>query len=174
MAVLSMAIVVPALFWPVLVLEISCGRTGDYLWFKRVAPGQQFSLEFIHSVTLRPVKETYRVEPDATISIVEMEFDSSGPNLPAGPEGSTRWIIEKDRFRVVDYDVRLPEIALAVGQVVANHKLVLNRYNLSLVDIAGPGSYIKIAVRRRASADFLAREVSVWLHSKRKKSINGN
>ncbi|MFZ5648005.1 MAG: DUF1850 domain-containing protein [Bacillota bacterium] len=153
--------------YPLTVLEVVRGRTGEILYQCPVQVGEEFKLTFIHSVTLRPVEETYRVTSDHKIAIVEMVFDDSGPNLPAYPEGSTRWIIEKNRWRVVGYDTLLEEISLLVAQHVADHTLLVGGRKVSLVKTAGPGQYVRIRAARISLIGFVWRGGSTWLNRNR-------
>lgn len=153
--------------YPLTVLEVVRGRTGEILYQCPARIGEEFKLTFIHSVTLRPVEETYRVAPDRKLAIVEMVFDDNGPNLPAYPEGSTRWIIEKNRWRVVDYDTLLEEIPLLVAEYVADHTLVVGGRKVSLVKTAGPGQYVKIRAVRTSLIAFVWRGGSACLNRNR-------
>lgn len=153
--------------YPMTVLEVVRGRTGEILYYCPVQVGEEFKLTFIHSVTLRPVEETYRVTPEHKISIVEMVFDDSGPNLPAFPEGNTRWIMEKNRWRVVDYDTFLEEISLLVAQYVADHTLLVGGRKVSLVKAAGPGQHVKIRAVRTSLIGFVWKGGSTWLNRNR-------
>lgn len=162
-----LALVILASAYPLTVLEVARGRTGEVLYQYPVRVGEEFKLIFIHSVTLRLVEETYRVTPDRKLAIVEMVFDDNGPNLPAYPEGATRWIIEENRWRVVDYDILLQEIPLLVAKYVANHTLVINGHKVSLVKVAGPGQDVKIRATRISLIEYVWRGCSTWLNRNR-------
>lgn len=166
LAVLALTVLVAGVF-PVYVLEVLGGRSGRMYYQRRVVPGEQFSLVFIHSVTRRPVVEIYRINADNTLSIVEMDFDTNGPNLPAHPEGTTKWIIEPHRFRVVNYHTRLWEIPLFIGQVIANHRLVFGRQTVWLAKVAAPGADVKIRAARTSLLGFAWREgLMLWPYRK--------
>ncbi|MFZ5687895.1 MAG: DUF1850 domain-containing protein [Bacillota bacterium] len=148
-------------------LEVARGRTGEVLYRYPVRRGEEFKLIFTHSVTLRQIEEIYRVTADRQIAIKEMVFDEPGPNLPASPEGNTKWIFEKDHWRVVDYDTVLPEIPLLVAQQVADHRLKIGGKIVSLVQLAGPGQDIKIRAARVSIAEFAWKGGFAWLNPKK-------
>lgn len=153
--------------FPLTVLEVARGRTGEVLFRYPVRRGEEFKLTFIHSITLRRIEEIYQVTPDRQIAIKEMVFDEPGPNLPAFPEGNTRWIFENDRWRVIDYDMVLPEIPLLVAQEVADHRLKIGDKTVSLVQLAGPGQNIKIRVIRVSIAELAWKRGFAWLSPKK-------
>ncbi|WP_084413563.1 DUF1850 domain-containing protein [Desulfovirgula thermocuniculi] len=167
-AILAGFLVVQGSAFKITALEIVHGRSGALLYRQTVQPGEKFHLVFTHSVSRQQVVEIYEIRPDGRLAVVEMDFDTNGPNLPAGPEGTTRWIIEKNRFRVTGYELTLEEISLFVGQVVANHRLIIGNKEVSLQEVAGPGEYVKIKAACSPLAEHVWKEAQLWLYRKLK------
>ena len=82
-------------------LLIIDAKTGDTLLSFGVKDRDTFEISFIHSVSLSPVYEYYRIE-DKSIILYETDFSYSSAGLPTETEGEERLIIEKDKFRLVN------------------------------------------------------------------------
>ena len=146
------------------VLEVA-DMDRERIVFRRVIPvGETFSMVHTHSITKRPVRETFRVTKDRRIAIVEMEFDHFGANLPVRPEkdgrGMTEFLIRNGKY-IVRYDETVyPALDLRVGQVIAHHRLKFeDGTTADLVRLAGGGTYVQI---RAAPLFSLIEEVLPW------------
>jgi hypothetical protein len=137
---------VALLLCPVQALTVRPGRGGSLRWAVPVRAGATFTLTWIHTVSRRPVAETYRVASDGQLHLDEMVFDHPGANLPAGPEGGTTWRIERDRWVVTGYDLALPALHLGVGPY--GHWLRVGCREWDLVAGIGPDRSIKLQVER--------------------------
>ena len=64
-----------------------------------ILPNRTFSLSFLHSATLTPVKSHYRIEKDKIIHIGE-EFETHGYGLPSSKDesGIISWTKRNDKF----------------------------------------------------------------------------
>ncbi|QSB15655.1 DUF1850 domain-containing protein [Natronosporangium hydrolyticum] len=116
-----------------------------------VVAGETFQLRHTHSVTRRPVVETFSITGAAGIGLEELWFDEFGPNLPAGPEqiGSvtTTFHRESDGFRVEHHGRLLPTVPLRVGSASVDHVLTfLDGADLRLLEIARAGAYVELRV----------------------------
>ena len=144
--VVFLAIVV---FFPVHVLEVIDTEQENRVLYQSVSkPLDQFSVRWIHSVSKQPVIETYQIHEDLRIGILEMIFNENGPNLPAGPEGGTKWEIKDGYFRVYNYDLVFERVPVRIGQVVADHTLIYREIELPLRDLSRPGGFVYIQVRK--------------------------
>lgn len=137
----------------------------EHIVFRRLIPvGETFSMIHTHSITKRPVRETFRVTKDRRIAIVEMEFDHFGANLPVRPEkdgsGMTEFLIRNGKY-IVRYDETIyPALDLRVGRVIAHHRLKFSDGTIAdLVRLAGGGTYVQI---RAVPLFSLLEEVLPW------------
>jgi len=71
-----------------------------------------FRIDYVHSVTLTPVDERYRVDGE-TIVQTEIRFLQHGPGLPTEADAGGTWRREGDRF-VVSAARRFDAIAMRV------------------------------------------------------------
>lgn len=164
-------ITIPLLFLflvPVDVLEVRVFETEQLVYQQRANVGDFFDIQWIHSVTLQPVVETYRLEAPGKIPIVKMVFDEFGPNLPAHPEFNQYWIIEDNKFTVMGYDLIFEKVPVTIGAVIADHTLVYNGIKTPLKDVYRPGGYVEIGFTQKKLAQFLIEEVEIWQKDQKK------
>jgi hypothetical protein len=131
-------------------LEVYDHGTKQIVHTRMVEPGEMFRMRHTHSVTRRPVFETFSVTAEG-IAMEELWFDDFGPNLPAGPEdiGGTRttFLIENGAFRVLHHGRLLPTVPLRVGSPSVEHVLTFaDGTRLRLLDVAAPAAYLELRV----------------------------
>lgn len=104
-------------------------RDGQVLYSYPIEPGEIITMDHVHSVHKRPVRELFSVNPHGELTLEEMIFDRMGANLPFGPEtinGVTTTFIEEDsRYRVVHHSRPLGVVELIVGGPGVNHTLTM-------------------------------------------------
>jgi hypothetical protein len=131
--------------------EVYAHGEGRAAFARDVAVGETFRLEHTHSVTRRPVVETFSVQDETTIAIEELWFDEPGPNLPAGPEpsgeGSTTFLREDGAFRVLHHGHAIGSLPLMVGSQDVDHQVVFeDGQRLRLLDVVRRGERVELAV----------------------------
>jgi hypothetical protein len=146
-------------FYQINVLQVFITDKGpnyDEVIFQEPVNNEQFfSVHWIHSVSLRPIIETYKIENNNQISIYEMIFDSFSANLPASPEYNTKWEYFDDHIRVTNYDVIFDAVPVVIGKVVADHTLYYKDKIVPLKDLYKPGGYVKIRVVKMSLLKYL-------------------
>lgn len=134
-------------FIPLHALEVrESGGTGRVVFLTRVAPGDTFTLSFIHSVEKSEVTDYFRIDDDHRIILYQTEFGSLNTGLPAVvSEGE---VFERtDRgFRLSNLRRVLPEIHLWVHRDYGG-TLAIGKSVVSLPDLAGNGLLL-ISTRR--------------------------
>ena len=71
------------LVYPVRLFTLS--RDGGILFYRLAKPGQRFQLSYLHSVALSDVGETFQIDPEYRIVLVETRFQGQGTGLPSHP-----------------------------------------------------------------------------------------
>lgn len=130
---------------PEMTLQVSGLKTGRVLWEQPVAPGEWFSIEFMHSVARTPVRETFVLKDDGRIALVETVYFSLGAGLPFEAHGEEQFTIGDGRMRITGFNRVFPEIILGVGRI-ARHTLIYRGKALPLARLAAPGTSLRIAV----------------------------
>ncbi|MCD6167956.1 MAG: DUF1850 domain-containing protein [Caldisericia bacterium] len=112
-------------------LLIVDAKTGKTLLSFNVEDKDTFEISFIHSVSLSPVYEYYRIE-DGDIVLYETDFSYSSAGLPTETEGEEKLIMEKDKFKLVNMNRPFKEINYGIVKEW-NFKLYIKgkEYNLS-------------------------------------------
>ncbi|MGI6225729.1 MAG: DUF1850 domain-containing protein [Peptococcales bacterium] len=151
---------------PVHILEVRVDGSEQLVYQQKAKLGDLFDVQWVHSVTLQPVIETYQIKAPGEIPIVKMVFDEFGPNLPAMPHYNQEWIIENGKFTVIGYELMFERVPVTIGAIVANHTLVYNGKNTELKKIYRPGGYVHIGVQKKSWGQFLMEEVKIWQKSK--------
>jgi hypothetical protein len=77
-----------------LYLVVSSSREGTDLYRFPARAGQEFALEYTHSVTKRQVRGTFALTGEKSIKPLTTSFDAFGPGLPY-LDNSVHYIIEK-------------------------------------------------------------------------------
>ena len=134
-------------FIPLHALEVrQSGGVGRVVFLTRVAPGDTFTLSFVHSVEKSEVTDHFRIDDDHRIILYQTEFGSLNTGLPAVvSEGE---VFERtDRgFRLSNLSRVLPEIQLWVHRDYGG-TLATSGTVVSLPTLAGNG-LLRISTRR--------------------------
>lgn len=150
------------------VLEVRVNGSEELVFQQKSNINDFFNITWIHSVTLQPVIETYKLEEPGKIPIVKMTFDEFGPNLPAHPEFNQYWVIEDGKFNVLGYERVFDRVPVTIGAVIADHRLTYNNKTTYLKDIYKPGGFVHIGLQRKCLYQFLKEEVGIWIKNKMK------
>lgn len=156
---------------PMLVLEVRVNSTEELVYQQEAKIGDIFDIHWIHSVTLRPVTETYKFEALGKIPIIKMTFDEFGPNLPAHPESDQYWIIEDGKFNVLGYEIVFERVPVTIGAVVSDHSLIYDGKITYLKEVYRPGGYVHIGLQKKPLGRFIIEEVKIWQKRIEKKTF---
>jgi hypothetical protein len=132
------------------VLQLTDHGRGEVVFERPVDEGELFRLEHAHSVTGRPVIETFSIR-EATIALEELWFDEFGPNLPAGPERigdrTTTMLRDGGGYRVLHHGHPIGAVPLRVGSEAVDHTVrFADGERLRLLDVAPVGAYVEFNV----------------------------
>jgi hypothetical protein len=84
--------------YPLRVLSL---ETQDRILTRRIVrPGDTFQLGYLHSVAKSDVWDTFQIDSQGQILLVESRFQGQAYGLPGGPEGKEQWTREGDWFRI--------------------------------------------------------------------------
>ncbi len=142
------ALVLAAAAWiPLHALEVrGSGGSGDVVFMKRVAPGDTFSLSFVHSVEKSDVTDYFRIDVGYRIILYQTEFGSLNTGLPAVVSEGEVFERTVRGFRLSGLRRVLPEIHLQVSAAWGGTLAVGGRV-ISLPALAGDGP-VRISVER--------------------------
>lgn len=132
-------------------LEVWDREAGRAVHTRAVAVGERFELRHTHSVTRRPVIETFSVAGPEGIAIEELWFDEFGPNLPAGPERigdtTTTFRHEPGGFRVLHHGRLLPTLPVLAGSPGVDHVVwFADGTRVRLLDLVRPAAPVELVI----------------------------
>jgi hypothetical protein len=143
-------------FIPLHALEVrDSGGTGRVVFLKRVAPGDTFTLSFMHSVEKSEVTDYFRIDGEHRIILYQSEFSSLNTGLPAVVSGGEVFERTDRGFRLSNLDRVLPEILLWVHRDYGG-TLAIGGAVVSLPALAGNG-LLRISTRKVFAWELLYR-----------------
>jgi len=155
LAVAALALLA-ALCIPFHALEVTgAGGSGRALFAKRVAPGDTFSLSFVHSVEKSPVIDYFRIDGEYRIILYQTEFRSLNTGLPAVVSAGEVFERTDGGFRLSGLARVLPEIHLQVSAAYGG-TLAMKGEEVSLPALAGDGP-LRISIRKMFAWELASR-----------------
>lgn len=150
------------LCYPVTSLTVRSAKGWSLFWAVPATAGTDLCFTWIHSVSKRPVSETYTIDTDGSLRLLEMAFDHEGPNLPSSPEQGTTWQIDGNKVIVTGYDLRLERLNFGVSPL--GHRMAVGLREWDLVAGVGPDRLARVTVERIPLVLIVVAEVWQWRH----------
>ena len=145
-AVASAAVWLGASTLPVLIVrQVPDGRI---VFQSPVDQSSRFSLIYIHSIHRTPVEEFFIINGERQIVLDAMVFESYGVGMPTSLEGNETFRMADGKMRIENINQTLPAFDLRIGQVIADHKLILRGQEIPLSKLSKPGSAVRFEVGR--------------------------
>ncbi|MGH7320137.1 MAG: DUF1850 domain-containing protein [Candidatus Rokuibacteriota bacterium] len=135
-----------------LVLVVEGAPSARVIHREPVRPGARFVLSYVHSSEHVPVRGTFRIEPDRSLTVVATAFAGFGPGLPALQPGDA-WETHEGMFVQRDPGARLPELRLRVVPLTRHRLETPGGRHLDLSALMGAGGPVRIHVRPATVAE---------------------
>ncbi|MCR2805476.1 DUF1850 domain-containing protein [Paenibacillus soyae] len=130
------------------VLSIRQVSDGRIVFQSPVDEGSRFSLLYIHSIHRTPVEELFFINDKGQIVLDAMLFESYGVGMPTSLEGVETLRMDDGKMRIEGIGRTLHSFELRIGQVLADHRLLLRGDEIPLASLSKPGSAVRIEVGR--------------------------
>ncbi len=137
------------------VLVASNYKTGKQLKAWPIKEGQEFDIEYTHSVQLTPVIERYTVDEGNHILLKESYFHSYGAGLPATTP--YEFEITEDGFRIYDMNQVMDNLIYRTGAVKANHRIHIGQKTYFFLDFSEPREGIRFTAEKISLLSYLWR-----------------
>ncbi|MBH0156967.1 DUF1850 domain-containing protein [Fictibacillus sp. 5RED26] len=138
---LTIASIVP--FFKSVVIED--GKTGKSLAFFDAKQGSEFSIEYIHSIHKTPVREIYQVHNEEILQ-TEMRFQEFGVGMPSGADEGEVFAQKGENYILSNMKRTFPSLDIRIGQIIANHTLLLKGHEYPFSGLSEKGSWVSIKV----------------------------
>lgn len=132
-------------FMPRFALQVEEMHSGVKVYQAPVKEGDEFIIEFVHSVERTPVREIFRIEQDRKIYLVETQYESFGAGLPTMPDEGEELVLEGEKIRITGMRRKLEPFLIAVSPV-PGHVLTVGGEEIVLTSLAEPGTCLRIRV----------------------------
>ncbi|MBD7963013.1 DUF1850 domain-containing protein [Fictibacillus norfolkensis] len=126
---------------------IEDGKTGKPLAFFDVKEGSEFSIEYIHSIHKTPVREIYHVHHEVILQ-TEMRFQEFGVGMPSGAAEGEVFAQKGENYILSNMKRTFPSLDIRIGQIIANHTLLLNGNKYPFSSFSEKGSWVSIKVEK--------------------------
>lgn len=120
-------------------------KSGELLaYFLLRDGGQTFQIEFTHSIHLSEVIESYQVLPGGEIRQIELEYEDTSIGMPSEAEGGGVFEMKDGKYYIRNMKRDFSWIDVSVGQVSANHRLLIQNRTIPFSSFSTPGSVVRI------------------------------
>ncbi len=127
-------------------LVICNSETEDVFMEFPISEGDEFSVEFIHSVNQSPVKDVFVIR-DEKIFVDRTVYSAFGAGVQTEiEEGQTLTYDEDGNMIVSGFNIEFPQIKYIVG-TVSDHILEIDSKVISLRDTCGRNAHIYFELR---------------------------
>ncbi|MCA1059449.1 DUF1850 domain-containing protein [Rossellomorea aquimaris] len=154
-AILLILCIVFIIFMPLhtfLVIEPR-STTGDTVLFS-LPDNQSFSVRYTHSIHLSEVEEFYEPTSSNQIQQTKLLYEDTAIGMPANAEGNEIFEVTKEgKYLISNMERVFPYIDIRIGQVVANHRLVLDGREYPLADYFVKGSVVRVQLKKQSLYD---------------------
>jgi hypothetical protein len=138
--------------YPLMVLSLE--TQGNVFFRRMVRPGDTFQLGYLHSVAKSDVWDTFQVDPQGRILLLESRFQGQAYGLPGGPAGEEQWTREGDWFRITGIRRVVPSIDWRIQSEWKDRFRFRDEPEVDLSSRMGDG-LVRIRVERERFIDWL-------------------
>jgi hypothetical protein len=124
------------------------GNTGKLLAYYPIKKENEFEIRYTHSIHLSEVQEIYEITPNRTIIQTELFYEDYAIGMPSGPLDGETFEIENGKMHITNMSRVFPYLDIRIGQVVANHHLVIKEKSYKLGAYVIPGSWVRVKHRK--------------------------
>ncbi|WP_261131193.1 DUF1850 domain-containing protein [Bacillus sp. Marseille-Q3570] len=129
------------------VLAISFENSGKVLAYVKVEENAGFHIQYTHSVHKTPVMETYEINENKEIVQTELAYENFAIGMPSNATGEEKFVEKDGTYYITNMNRIFPYIDVRIGQVIANHTLILNNDRFPLDQVVKSGSWIRLKVQ---------------------------
>lgn len=148
----GLAVLFVSPFYPVLALEKE--DSGHLIAYVPLSKAQSFQIHYIHSIHKTPVLESFRVSGNEMV-LEQLEYHEFNVGMPSSVEGDAVMEVADGRITLRHMHRPFSHIDLRVAQVTPDHQLIINGTPLLFEQVASPGSWIRLRIRKLSLLELL-------------------
>jgi hypothetical protein len=127
--------------------------SGDSVLFS-LSEDHSFSVRYTHSIHLSEVEEFYHQTSSNQIQQTKLLYEDTAIGMPANAEGDEVFEVTKEgKYLISNMNKVFPYIDIRIGQVVANHRLVLDGKEYPFADYFDKGSVVRVQLKKQSLYD---------------------
>ncbi|MBM4764277.1 DUF1850 domain-containing protein [Bacillus sp. B15-48] len=146
---LSAIVIIISLFIPykqaLVFLQIENNYDLSYLPIKK---GETFKIEYVHSIHLSNVIESYKVINEYEFRQYELEYEDYAIGMPSDAAGDGDFVAGNGKYYIKNTKRDFTSFLLRTGQVRANHTLIYQNQFYPLSDFIEPGTRVSIQLKK--------------------------
>jgi hypothetical protein len=128
-------------------LTLSVTATDQIIYERALSVGSPFAIRYIHSIHRTPVEEWFHIDSENQIILDRVIYESLGVGNPTTiEEGQTLRLLD-GKLIIEGMNRVLGRFVLATGQVIADHRLIIEGEEIPLADLCPPGTSVLIEAR---------------------------
>ncbi len=121
---------------------------NDILCYVPMHPGGEFKIKYTHSIHLSDVIESYEITKAQKIRQYELEYEDFAIGMPSETAEGEQFEIKDGKYFIKNMDREFAYFDLRLGQVRANHTLILDDLSYPLSKAIEPGTRVRIKVEK--------------------------
>ncbi|GHT60981.1 hypothetical protein FACS1894109_19170 [Spirochaetia bacterium] len=121
-------------------------ESGRIFWQRKIHRGDEFAVEFIHSVNQTPVRDTFRIE-GRNITPVSTLFYNFGAGMQTDLSEGQQLTRRGDALVISGFTQTFKELNFIVG-TVSDHIFFFGEEKISLRDLCGRNAHLTFRVER--------------------------
>lgn len=145
---------------------VNIRQSGQRLVYEfQVDADRTFSIRYIHSIHRTPVTEHYKVDENLNLVLESVMFDSYGVGIPSELEPGETFSEQDGKFVLGNINRQLPYFDQRIGQVIANHTLLVHGTEIPLSEWSPPGTWVRFQAERVNGFQLCERRITRWINS---------
>ena len=149
LSLLLASVILLTFIWPSqIALTITDGKTAELLYASPLRTGDRFAIQFIHSIHRTPVYEEYYIDNQFNMILDRVIYESYGVGNPSTLEPGQTFKQENGKYIIGNVNRKFPYFDLSIGQVIANHQLMIKDQWIPLASLQPSGKLIRVQIKK--------------------------
>jgi hypothetical protein len=131
-------------FYRVVAFEFE--NSGELLAFFPVENESTFEIQYIHSIHLSPVYESYYIKEKKIVQY-QLTYEDYGIGMPENAEGNERFLEIDGKYVISGMNREFSQLDIRVAKVTESQQIIINGKAIAFTAFTKPGTWIRVKVR---------------------------